>query len=138
VSSAVVETERLLLRYGGVGENDPAIARLRARHEVLDLHTVQSELRDDVAYPMAARGRFVGALVLGPKRSGEVYARDESQAIAELAHGVATAFELLPKDGEGDLPAPGDISFQLERIYASLNRLSELLQTTFARSLPRQ
>lgn len=44
---------------------------------------------------MVARGRLVGALVLGPKRSAETYAPDESKAIAQLAHSIAGALDVL-------------------------------------------
>lgn len=81
--------------YGSVSENDPAILSLRTWHSVLDLHDVASELRGEYAYPMTARGRLVGALVLGPKRSREAYAPDESQAIEELARGLGSAIDLL-------------------------------------------
>lgn len=94
--AATVET--LLHRgrcYGSIGENDPAIVALRARHEVLDLHTVETALQADLAYPMVARGRLVGVLALGPKRSGESYAPDESAAIAHLAHSVAASLDVL-------------------------------------------
>ena len=93
-------------RYGNVSENDPAIVALRARHERLDLHAVETAIQADFAYPMVARGRLVGALALGPKRSGESYAPDESAAIAQLAHAVAGAVDVLSlkqKPGEGDL-----------------------------------
>jgi hypothetical protein len=48
---------------------------------------------------MIARGRMLGALAIGPKRSGEAYAPDESQAITGLAHGVATALDVLALSG---------------------------------------
>ena len=82
-------------RYGGIAENDPALVTLRASHEVVDLHTVDTAVNGEFAYPMLARGRLVGALVLGPKRSGESYAPDESSAIAQVAHGVGVALDLL-------------------------------------------
>jgi hypothetical protein len=43
---------------------------------------------------MAVGGRLIGVLVLGPKRSGESYAPDESAAIGELAQAVGTAVAL--------------------------------------------
>ena len=86
--------------YGAVGENDPAIVRLRASRKALDLHDVQTALNGEVAYPMIARGRLVGALVLGPKRSGESYAPDESEAIMQLAGGVAAALDVLSLKGD--------------------------------------
>ena len=81
--------------YGNVGENDAALVTLRASHEILDLHLADTALNGEFAYPMLARGRLVGALVLGPKATGEPYAPDESAAIAQLAHGVGVALDLL-------------------------------------------
>jgi len=85
--------------YGYVSENDPALVTLRASHRVLDLHGVDTRLRGDFAYPMVARGRLLGALVLGRKRSEESYAPDEQAAIEQLADGVASAVDLLSLDG---------------------------------------
>lgn len=79
--------------YGGVSENDPAIVRLRAGHEVLDLHKVDSKIEGELAYPMVARGRLVGVLVLGPRILAESYAPDESAAIAQLATSVGLAID---------------------------------------------
>ncbi len=81
--------------YDGVNENDAALIALRARHVTLDLHTLETTVVGELAYPMVARGRLVGALVLGPKRSGETYAPDESKAIAQLAQSVASALDVL-------------------------------------------
>ncbi len=81
--------------YGNVNENDAALVTLRASHEIVDLHLASTALKGEFAYPMLARGRLVGALVLGPKTSGEPYAPDESVAIAQLAHGVGVALDLL-------------------------------------------
>ncbi len=52
-------------------------------------------LRGEFAYPMVARGRLTGVVVLGPKRSAEPYAPDESDAIAHLAHGAGLALDAL-------------------------------------------
>jgi hypothetical protein len=82
-------------RYGHVRENDPAIVALQDRRKALDLHTLSTELRGEFAYPMIARGKLVGALVLGPKRSGESYAPDESHAIMQLAREVGSALHSL-------------------------------------------
>ncbi|MDQ6931661.1 MAG: hypothetical protein M3160_00645 [Candidatus Eremiobacteraeota bacterium] len=82
-------------RFGSVGENDPAVVSLRAQHGVLDLHTVETEMKGEWAYPMVARGRLIGALILGPKRSGESYAPDESAVIAQLADSVAAAIDVF-------------------------------------------
>jgi len=82
-------------RYGEVSENDPAIVALHDRHTALDLATLSTQLEGDVAYPMIARGKLVGALVLGPRRSGESYAPDESHAIMQLAREVGAALHNL-------------------------------------------
>lgn len=95
-------------KYGNAGENDPALVTLRAFHEVVDLHVTQSALQGEFAYPMLARGHLIGALVLGPKTSGEPYAPDESTAIAQLAHGVGVALDLLgvrPSEANGEILA---------------------------------
>ncbi len=81
--------------YGAVDPNDPAVVALRAQRKALDLHTIQTEIRGELAYPMVARGRLVGVLVVGPKRSDETYAPDESDAIAQLALSVGAALDML-------------------------------------------
>lgn len=108
--------------YGGVSENDPALVTLRARHAVLDLHTVKTSIEGEFAYPMVARGRLVGALVLGPKRSGESYAPDESQAIAQLAHSVAGTLDVLSAKQETRL---GDILDGMVTLGEELKRLPQ-------------
>lgn len=82
-------------RYGDVDENDPAVVTMRASHEVVALHTIRSGLKGEFAYPMLARGQLVGCLVIGPKKNGESYAPDESQAITAVANGVGVALDLL-------------------------------------------
>ena len=82
-------------RYGQIEENDAALVALRASHDVVDLHLMRTALAGEFAYPMLCRGHLVGALVLGPKRSGEPYAPDESAAIAQVAHGVGVTLDLL-------------------------------------------
>lgn len=82
-------------RYGTVDENDAALVALRASHDVVDLHLTSTALAGEFAYPMLCRGHLLGALVLGPKRTGEPYAPDESAAIAEVAHSVGVTLDLL-------------------------------------------
>ncbi len=88
-------------RYGSVDENDPALVELRTFHEPLDLHSVErTAIPGELAYPMASRGRLVGALVIGAKATGETYAPDESDAIAQLAHAVGVALDALGTGNE--------------------------------------
>ncbi len=85
-----------------VGENDPGIVALRAWNKPIDLHLFpNSLLRGDFAFPMISRGDLVGALVCGPKRDGEAYAPDESEALLALAHGVGTALDTLSSQSNG-------------------------------------
>jgi hypothetical protein len=78
-----------------IDENDPAIVRLRATHKTTDLHDLGSQLHGDLAFPIVSRGRFLGAVVLGARRSGEAYAPDESHAISTLAHSLGSALDVL-------------------------------------------
>jgi hypothetical protein len=102
-------------RYGDVDENDLALVALRASGERVDLHGIETALHGDYAYPMLARGRFVGALVIGPKVSLEPYAPDESAAIAEVAHGVGIALDLLGVGRNETTPAILDAIGTLDR-----------------------
>jgi hypothetical protein len=82
-------------RYGDATENDPAIVALHDRHNALDLQALSTQLQGEFAYPMIARGQLLGALVLGPKRSGDNYAPDEKHAIMQLALAVGGALRIL-------------------------------------------
>jgi hypothetical protein len=77
--------------YGSVSEDDPAIVSLRAWHKSISLAGNGTALVGDVAFPMSARGELLGVLVLGEKRSHEVYAPDETDAILSVAHNVGLA-----------------------------------------------
>ncbi len=112
-------------RYGGIDENDPALVTLRASHEVVDLHGLDTALQGDLAYPMLTRGRLVGALVLGPKRSGESYAPDESNAIAQVAHGVGVALDLLDVEGEKSNSVLIEIRDTMRSLSQRVNTLGE-------------
>ena len=82
-------------KYAEISENDPAIVSLRTWHRKVDLHGIDTQLDGEFAYPMVSRGRRVGALVLGPKRSQESYAPDESDSIEDLAHHIGGVLDLL-------------------------------------------
>lgn len=114
--------------YGGVDENDPALVALRARHTVLDLHTLKSAIAGEFAYPMVARGRLIGALVLGVKRSGESYAPDESRAIEQLAHSVAGALDVLSTVQGGEPMQRGALEEVRAATQALLRSMGELQQ----------
>ncbi len=82
-----------------VSENDSGIVALRARGKPLDLHdSTNSALQGAVAFPMIARGVLVGALVCGPKASGESFAPDEIDALLTLAQSVGVALHSLSRE----------------------------------------
>ena len=85
-----------------ISENDPGIVALRAWNKPIDLHVFpDSQLRGEFAFPMISRGELVGALICGPKRDGEAYAPDESEALLALAHGVGTALDTMQSQRNG-------------------------------------
>jgi len=96
-------------RYAGVSENDPAIVSLRTWHRRLDLHGIDTRLEGEFAYPMVSRGRLIGALLLGPKRSREAYAPDESDAIEDLAHHVGGVLDVLGQSEARDEPVLAEL-----------------------------
>jgi hypothetical protein len=115
-------------RYAGASENDPAIVALKAWRKPVDLHTLDTVLNGEFAYPMVARGHLVGAIVLGPKRSGDPYAPDESDAISHLAHGVGGAIDILSNgqaSRDGLLTAIQAMSRDLKALAAKIDDLSK-------------
>ncbi len=113
--------------YGEASENDHAIISLKAWRKSIDLHTVDTALHGEFAYPMVARGHLVGAIVLGPKGSGDPYAPDESEAILHLAHGVGSALDVLSANGraasDGLLEAIQTMSGDLRALTAEVRAL---------------
>ena len=110
--------------YGDATQNDSAVLALRADGDILDLRCVQTSLEGEFAYPMLASGRFVGALILGPKRSGESYAPDESEAILQLAQSIAATLDIMstrvPGINDALLTAVQDLSHDIRSLRAVL------------------
>lgn len=114
--------------YGGVSENDPAIVRLRATRQIVELHDTESALGSELAFPMVARGRLIGIIALGPRRSGEAYAPDESNAIAQLAHSVAGALDILALKQSDSQPEQAFLA-RIDAGFADLSRqIASLVQ----------
>jgi hypothetical protein len=80
--------------FRGVDEADRVLLELRAWHRPVHMHGLGSKIHGEIAFPMVSRGRLLGALVLGPKRSGDAYAPDEVDAIRHVAHGIAAALDV--------------------------------------------
>jgi hypothetical protein len=103
-----------------VDENDPAFVVLRAWGKPVNIHAIEeTKVRGEVAFPIVSRGDLLGALVCGPKRDGETYAPDESEALFALAHGVGTALGTLPHDDA----AAGSAAEKLDLILDKLQSL---------------
>jgi GAF domain-containing protein len=65
------------------------------------LNTVgESAVQGQFAFPMVSRGSLVGVLVCGAKNDDEVFAPDESDALATLAHRVGVALGALSTANE--------------------------------------
>jgi hypothetical protein len=106
-----------------VGENDPAILALKARHRPFDPHSYASAMRGALAVPMVARGHLIGVLLCGERAGGEAYAPDEVDALVEFAHGVGSALDAL--GNEADTPGThvllGSIDLRLQSIERLLS-----------------
>lgn len=118
--------------FCGVTENDPTLVSLRAEHARVDLHATKTDIEGEWAYPMVARGRLVGALVLGPKKSKESYAPDESAAIAQLAHSAAGAIDVLSLRPSADTLTA--IRTSLDTVAHAIAAQSELLRSLVAQT----
>jgi hypothetical protein len=113
------------VRFAADEGDDPAMVTLRATHKPVDLSAVDSTtIEGEWAYPLVARGRMLGALVLGPKRCSESYAPDESEAIMRVAHSVASALEI------GKVQTDGAMERIRELLEMLPDRLAERLKTT--------
>jgi hypothetical protein len=109
---------QILLEYD---ENDPAVVRLRATPQTLDLHGTDSAIEGDVAFPMVARGRLVGIIVLGERRSGEAFAPDERAAISQLARSLAAALGVF-SNGDGSSDGLQRVSEAIEALRSEIVR----------------
>lgn len=108
-------------------ENDPAFVRIRATHEPLELHAVESGIAGDMAFPMTARGQLLGILVLGPRESGESFAPDEVEAIGRVAHSVGGALEIMAVHGDTALQRIETLLHELPSAIAERLHAKELL-----------
>jgi len=87
-------------------------------------------LRGEFAYPITSRGRLIGALLLGPKRSQESYAPDESDAIEDLAHHVGGVLDVLGHSASSD----GSVMAELRAMHRSITDGFSSLQSKLERS----
>ncbi|MGC9991589.1 MAG: GAF domain-containing protein [Candidatus Cybelea sp.] len=108
-----------------IDPNDPGIIALKAWSKPVNLHSLEdSQLRGELAFPMISRGDLVGALVCGPKRDGEAYAPDESDALLALARGVGTALDTLsPQNGDAIASLQATQGLILDEVRALARRI---------------
>jgi len=119
-----------------VSQDDPGIIALGAWHKPLDLQEVKdSQLRGELAFPMISRGELIGTLICEPKRDGEAYAPDESDALMTLAHGVGTALHVLDAKSENSDRALVKTLAEMQMQLRSLPKaIAEELRGSDARS----
>jgi len=103
--------------------NDAAVVAMRAWHDPVDLTACDTSLRGEMAFPMLAHGTLVGAIVCGPKRTGERYAPDELESLEAVAHGVGLALDGLDRSAP-DGTALAQIAAMFAAISARLDQLA--------------
>lgn len=112
--------------YGRIDENDTAVVALRAWHKPVDLDSFPtSALRGQVAFPMVARGRLVGAVICGTKQDSEVYAPDEFDALQRLADGVGSALTVLGNESVRSEDALAGAISELRSVVAELREMQD-------------
>jgi hypothetical protein len=77
-----------------VDRNDPAVLALRADRTAVE-NLRDSAFAEALVLPCIGARGLAEFLVCGPKRSDETYAPDERDALLQLAHGVAVAFDAV-------------------------------------------
>ena len=76
--------------------DDPALVKLRATGELLDLDAMHSRIAaDGVVVPLTVGGRLLGAIACGPRHDFEVYDPDERAALTALGVHVGVALFAL-------------------------------------------
>ncbi|MBV9270155.1 MAG: hypothetical protein JO165_03620 [Candidatus Eremiobacteraeota bacterium] len=78
-----------------VDGNDPAVVRLRAVHQPLDLHNIPTAFPGTRAYPMTLAGRSLGTVTLGERESAETIPPDIDDAIRTMIAAIAIALETI-------------------------------------------
>lgn len=87
-----------------VDSDDPAFVRMRADLRDVELEDVASALGGSgLAVPMTVRGSLLGAVVLGPRTSGEPYAPDERALLLLVARELAAALNAMQSKDHADL-----------------------------------
>jgi hypothetical protein len=117
----------------GVEENDPAILALKTWHKPLDPHHYGGAMRGALALPMLARGRLVGAIVLGERTGGEAYAPDEIEALSHFAHGVGSALDALGLHRDDSVAALREGMASMAQAIATLGNETAALKQYLAR-----
>ena len=84
--------------------NDAAVLAFRTWHEPVELAKYKTSIVGEYAFPMLAHGKFLDAIVRGPKTNEEAYAPDEVDSLKNVAHGVGLALWSLDEAGDrGDV-----------------------------------
>lgn len=73
------------------GLDDPLLVKLRRWNEPVDTAEVKTVIPDGMAFPMNARGKFIGTLVCEKKRDESTFDPDERASLLEVARSVGIA-----------------------------------------------
>lgn len=114
-------------------ENDPAILALKAWRKPLDPNRYGSAMHGALALPMLARGRLLGAIVLGERAGGEAYAPDEVEALSQFAHGVGSALDTLALHRDDSVAALREAMASMAQAIAALGNETAALKQFLAR-----
>jgi hypothetical protein len=116
-----------------VEENDPAILALKTWHRPLDPHHYRGAMRGALALPMLARGRLLGAIVLGERTGGEAYAPDEIEALSQFAHGIGSALDALELHRDDSVAALREGMASMAQAIATLGNETATIKQSLAR-----
>jgi hypothetical protein len=78
-----------------IERNDPAIIRMLATRESLELRDLTSAIEGDYAFPMFARNTLLGFLVCTASGDAVTLAPDERGAVGEVARALGLTLDLL-------------------------------------------
>lgn len=107
--------------------DDPLLVSLRRWNEPVDTRDSKTAFPDGMVFPIAARGKLLGALACETKRDTSAFAPDERESLREVGHGIALALESLQKtDGQSNvLNAIGELARRVDELIGALEPIRQ-------------
>ncbi len=102
--------------------DDPLLVSLRRWNEPVDTRDAKTVFPDGMVFPIATRGKLLGALACEAKRDFSAFAPDERESLLEVSRGVALALDSLQRaDGQSSvLEAIGDLARRVDVLIGTL------------------